>query len=152
MFRDLAPFQDVGILSAGSYVMPKVRGLVTSAVLKLPTKPQQKLFWWGFAPRVWPGRVGGGQELVLSSVNSDELEPRGGGDSKLLCKCVVQLVPTLNHGTQVRSAVKFSPWVCNRGFFGSFQHHQSPSRFHEQRVRLEFEVVTRHQGFYVVPS
>ncbi|RMC06948.1 hypothetical protein DUI87_16400 [Hirundo rustica rustica] len=79
--KDLAPFQDIGILSAGSYIMPKARGLVTSVVLKLPTKPYQKFFWWRFAPRLWLGRVGGGQELVFSSVSSDKLEPRGGRDS-----------------------------------------------------------------------
>lgn len=63
---------------------------------------------------------------------------------------VVRLVPTLNRGTQVRPAVKCIQWGCNRGFFGSFQHRQFPSRLREQRVRLEFEVVTRQQGFYII--
>ncbi|KAF2975163.1 hypothetical protein EK904_003171 [Melospiza melodia maxima] len=37
--KDLAHFQDIGILPTGPYVTPKAGGLVTSAVLKLLTKP-----------------------------------------------------------------------------------------------------------------
>lgn len=97
--------------------------------------------WEGLeAVRSWCSAVS-----IATSWNSREVRI-----ANCCARYVVRLVPTLNCGAQVRSAAKFIQ--CNRGLFGSFQHRQLPSRLHEQRVRLEFEAVTRQQGFYIVPS
>lgn len=105
----MAPFQDIGILSAGFYVMPKAGGLVTSAVLKLPTKPHKSYFGGGLLQGYgWEG-LGAVRSQCSAASIATSWSPGEAEIANSCARCVVQLVPTLNHSTQLRSAVKFIP-------------------------------------------
>lgn len=106
------------VFSAGSYVMPEAGGLVTLPCLNYPQSLSKSYFGGGLLQ----GYGWEGLEAVRSWCSAVSIaaswKPREVEIANCCARYVVQLVPTLNGGTRVRSAVKFIQWVCNWGFFG----------------------------------